>query len=88
MSEALAFASVFLSDGRQAAFFEPRHERLTADAEDAAHTAQRSAFMIGCQDLCLEGLAIAAFFRILAAAFLASIAEVFLLAIGCFAVFS
>jgi len=88
MSSFSAFASVFLSGGSFAAFFKPRHERLAADTENAADPAQRSAFMVGCQYLCLEVLAVAALFRILATALLAGMAKVFLLAVWGFAVFS
>ncbi len=61
--------------------FKPGDQCLAADAKDTAHAAQGSPLVVSSQHLGLEVLAVASRFGVLAAASLASVAEVFLLAV-------
>ncbi len=69
-------------------FFEPRRQRVAADAEDAAHTPHRSALLVGGQDLGAELFRVSAPAQagVLPAVALAALAEVAQLAVRSMAV--
>ena len=81
-SERLAFASVVFKSGRFTAFFKPSDQYLAAEAEDAAHAAQRCAFMIGGQHLGLKVLAVTTGLRVLGLPFLQALQKYFCLPLG------